>query len=161
MGIIMAPIPWPEKHIRTAHAAPGRRKPILVRKEVLLFLGAFFAVQMMAATSPAEETDPGRLSEKLSLELCASAAYLSGNDADEYPEVDGSGLETGREYENFHDGTVTADLPYTAADRITITPTLSYTFPLCRDARHEMKYFSMTGKDDTFVHGGVVFARRF
>jgi len=60
MGIIMAPIPWPEKHIQTAHAAPGRRKPILIRKEVLLFLGAFFAVQMK-----------------------------------EYPEVNGSGNETG------------------------------------------------------------------
>jgi len=101
------------------------------------------------------------LSEKLSLELCASAAYLSSDDAEEYPEVDGSGSETGREYENFHDGTVTVGLPYTAADNITITPTLSYTFPLCRDARHEMKYFSMTGKDDTFVYGGVVFAYRF
>ena len=101
------------------------------------------------------------LSERLSLELCASAAYLSSNDAEEYPEVDGSGNETGREYENFHDGTVTVSLPYTAADNITITPTLSYTFPLCRDARHEMKYFSMTGKDDTFVYGGVVFAYCF
>jgi len=95
VGIIMASIPGPEKHIRTAYAAPGRRKPILIRKEVLLFLGAFFPVQMMAATSPAEESDPGRLSGELSLELCASAAYLSGDDAKEYPEVNGSGNETG------------------------------------------------------------------
>jgi hypothetical protein len=101
------------------------------------------------------------LSDKLSLELCASAAYLASNDAEEYPEVDGDGGETGDKYNNFHDGTLTVSLPYAVSDKITVTPTLSYTFPLCDDARREMDYFSMTGKDHNFVYGGVNFAYSF
>ena len=101
------------------------------------------------------------LTEKLSLELCASAAYLAGNDKDEYPEVDGEGNETGHEFDNFHDGTLTVNLPYTVSESFTITPTLSYTVPLCDEARREMDYFSMTGKDHNFVYGGVNFAYSF
>ena len=102
-----------------------------------------------------------QLSDKLSLELCASAAYLSGNNAKEYPEVNGEGNETGHEFDNFHDGTLTVSLPYTASESITIMPTLSYTFPLCTEAKREMDYFSMTGEDHDFLYGGVSFAYSF
>ena len=83
------------------------------------------------------------------------------NDAVEYPEVDSDGVETGDKYDNFHDGTLTVSLPVSVSASVTITPTLSYTFPLCGDARREMKYFSMTGKDNTFLYGGVIFAYSF
>lgn len=101
------------------------------------------------------------LSDKLSLDLSASASYLVSNDAVEYPEVDSDGVETGDKYDNFHDGTLTVSLPVSVSASVTITPTLSYTFPLCGDARREMKYFSMTGKDNTFLYGGVIFAYSF
>jgi len=101
------------------------------------------------------------LSERLSLDLSASAGYLVSTDAEEYPEVDGDGNATGGKFSNFHDGTLTAGLPYKVSDNVTITPTLSYTFPLCSDARREMKYFSMTGEDSTFLYGGVIFAYSF
>lgn len=100
-------------------------------------------------------------SEKLSLDLSASASYLVSNDAVEYPEVDGDGGETGDKYDNFHDGTLTVSLPVSVSASVTITPTLSYTFPLCGDAHREMKYFSMTGKDHTFLYGGVTVAYSF
>ena len=101
------------------------------------------------------------LSGKLSLELCASAAYLASNDAEEYPEVDGEGTETGHKFDNFHDGTLTVSLPYAVSDQITVSPTLSYTFPLCSEARREIDYFSMTGEDHNFLYGGVNFAYSF
>ncbi|MBN1548549.1 MAG: hypothetical protein JW902_18015 [Syntrophaceae bacterium] len=101
------------------------------------------------------------LTEKLSLELCASAAYLASNDKEEYPEVDGDGNETGHEFDNFHDGTLTVNLPYSVSDSFTITPTLSYTFPLCSEARREMDYFSMNGKDHNFIYGGANFTYSF
>lgn len=101
------------------------------------------------------------LSDKLSLDLSAGASYLVSNDAVEYPEVDGDGVETGDKYNNFHDGTLTVSLPVSISEAVTITPTLAYTFPLCNDARREMKYFSMTGEDNTFVYGGVIFAYSF
>ncbi|NTW07123.1 MAG: hypothetical protein HGA29_04690 [Syntrophaceae bacterium] len=101
------------------------------------------------------------LAKRLALDLSASAAYLVSTDKTAYPKVDGEGSETGSKYNNFHDGTLTIGLPYKISDNITITPTLSYTFPLCRDARREMKYFSMTGQDANFLYGGVIFAYSF
>lgn len=101
------------------------------------------------------------LSDKFSLNLSASASYLVSEDAKEYPEVDSQGNETGDKYNNFHDGTLTVSLPVSVSASVTITPTLSYTFPLCGDARREMKYFSMTGEDNTFLYGGVIFAYSF
>lgn len=101
------------------------------------------------------------LTEKLSLDLSASASYLSSNNTKQYPEVDGDGNETGDEFDNFHDGTLTVSLPYSATDSITVTPTLSYTFPLCNEARREMDYFSMTGKDHQFLYGGLTVAYSF
>lgn len=101
------------------------------------------------------------LSERLALALSASAGYLVSTNTEAYPEVDGEGNETGSKYSNFHDGTLTMGLPYKVSDNITITPTLSYTFPLCGDARREMKYFSMTGEDANFLYGGVIFAYSF
>jgi len=102
-----------------------------------------------------------QLSDKLSLELCVSAAYLSSNNAKEYPKVDGNGNETGHEFDNFHDGTLTLSLPYAVSDSITITPILSYSFPLSSEAKREMDYFSMTGEDHDFLYGGVSFAYSF
>jgi len=101
------------------------------------------------------------LLERLSLDLSASAGYLVGNDAEEYPEVDGDGNKTGGKFNNFHDGTLMVGLPYTVSQNVTLTPNLSYTFPLCDEARWEMKYFSMSGKDSAYLYGGVIFSYRF
>jgi hypothetical protein len=96
------------------------------------------------------------LSDRLALDLSASAGYLISTDADKYPEIDGSGNETGQKYNNLLDGTLTASLPYKVMDNITVTPTLSYTFPLGDAARREMKFFSLTGNDSSFLYGGVI-----
>lgn len=101
------------------------------------------------------------LSKRLALDLSATVSYLASTDKTEYPEVDGDGFETGDKYNNFHDGTLTVALPVKVSENFTITPTVSYTFPLCSDARREMKYKSMTGEDANFVYGGVIFAYSF
>jgi len=51
---------------------------------------------------------------------------------------------------------VSASLPIKATDRITITPTLSYIFPLTGDAKDEMKARSLQGKDRSFFVGGIL-----
>jgi hypothetical protein len=101
------------------------------------------------------------LSKRLELSLSASAGYLVSDDAVEYPEIDKHGQETGRKFKNIHDGTLTVSLPYVVFENFTITPTLSYTFPLCSEARREMKYFSMTGHDSDFLYGGLIFTYSF
>lgn len=101
------------------------------------------------------------LNKMLSLKLAASAGYLLSTDADTYPKFDSSAAATSDKFNNFHEGTLSASLPIKVSDRITITPTLSYVFPLANDARDEMKGLGLKGttvpseRDSSFVVGGI------
>ncbi|MHB8908389.1 MAG: hypothetical protein ACYDAA_05870 [Syntrophales bacterium] len=101
------------------------------------------------------------LNKMTSLKLGATASYLLSTDADTYPKFDGSALPTSEKFSNFHDGTLSASLPIKATDRITVTPTFSYIFPLTGDAKDEMKGFGLKGsampaeRDSSFVVGGL------
>jgi len=100
------------------------------------------------------------ITEKVSLELSGSISYLLSEDEDDYPEID-NGVPTGDEFENFHDGVISASLPIAVIKYITITPSLSYTFPLSSDASDEMEWRSKKGDDDNFVYGGVTVSMAF
>lgn len=102
-----------------------------------------------------------KITEAVSLDLSASASYLKSEDADDYPEINDQGVATGAKFNNFHDGVISASLPISVAKYVTITPSLSYTFPLSSDASDEMKYRSKTGKDDNFVYGGATLSLAF
>ncbi len=101
------------------------------------------------------------ITEAVSLELSASASYLKSEDADDYPEINDSGATTGDKFNGFHDGIISASLPIPVAKYITVTPSLSYTFPLSSDASDEMKWRSKEGDDDNFVYGGVTLSMAF
>jgi hypothetical protein len=109
----------------------------------------------------------------VSLKLAASASYLLGTYADAtlfnagagyggYPKFDGNCLATNDKFSNFHDGSVTVSLPIKATGYITITPTISYVFPLSDDARNEMKGQGLKGaaspanRDSSFIVGGLM-----
>lgn len=102
-----------------------------------------------------------KITEAVSLDLAASASYLKSEDVDDYPEINDQGTATGDKFNNFHDGLISARLPISVANHVTITPSLSYTFPLSSDASDEMKYRSKTGGDDNFVYGGVTLSLAF
>ncbi|RZB36668.1 MAG: hypothetical protein SRB2_01970 [Desulfobacteraceae bacterium Eth-SRB2] len=101
------------------------------------------------------------ITEKVSLELSGSISYLLSEDEDDYPEIDSDGVLTDDEFENFHDGVISASLPITVTKYVTITPSLSYIFPLSSDASDEMEYRSFKGDDDNFVYGGVTLSMAF
>ncbi|RZB36649.1 MAG: hypothetical protein SRB2_01951 [Desulfobacteraceae bacterium Eth-SRB2] len=101
------------------------------------------------------------ITEKVSLELSGSISYLLSEDEDDYPEIDSDGVPTDDEFENFHDGVISASLPVAVTKYITITPSLSYTFPLSSDASDEMEYRSFKGDDDNFIYGGVTLSMAF
>jgi hypothetical protein len=107
------------------------------------------------------------LNKMLSLKLAASAGYLLSTDADTYPKFDSSAMATRDKFNNFHEGTVSASLPIKVTDRITITPTLSYIFPLTSDAKDEMKGLGLKGaalpseRDSSFVVGGIMASLSF
>ncbi len=102
------------------------------------------------------------LSKMMSLKLAASAGYLLSTDEVTYPKFDSNGVATTDKFSNFHDGTLSVSLPIKATDRITITPTLSYIFPLTGDAKDEMKGLALKGtaspseRDSSFFVGGIL-----
>jgi len=105
------------------------------------------------------------ITEKVSLELSGSISYLLSDDKDAYPEIDNY-ASTGDEFKNFHDGVISASLPIAVTKYITITPSLSYTFPLSSDASDEMEWRSAgfrakTTGDDNFIYGGVTVSMAF
>ncbi len=107
------------------------------------------------------------LHEKVGLKLAASASYLLSTDAQTYPKFDSELTATDKKFNNFHDGVVSLSLPVSATKHLSITPTITYVFPLSNDARYEMKARSLKGtidaseKDSAFLYGGVVLSFAF
>jgi hypothetical protein len=103
----------------------------------------------------------------VSLKLAASASYLLSTDETTYPKFDSNALATTDKYNNFHDGTVSISLPLAVYKTLTITPTVSYAFPLCNDARYEMKGRGLQGtanpsdRDSAFLYGGITISFTF
>jgi hypothetical protein len=98
------------------------------------------------------------ITEAISLELTGSISYLSSDDVGEYPETRETNgvLEASptEKFNNFHDGVLSVSLPIPVAKYITISPSLSYVFPLSSDAEDDMKRRSWSS-DDNFFYGGV------
>jgi hypothetical protein len=101
------------------------------------------------------------LGKAVSLKLAATASYLLSTDEVTYPKFDENAVATTEKFSNFHDGTVSASLPIKVTDHITLTPTLSYIFPLTGAAKDEMKGFGLKGstlpseRDSSFAVGGI------
>lgn len=106
------------------------------------------------------------LSEKVVLKLSASASYLKSEDADTYPKFQSDAATPDGKYDNFHDGMLTVSLPVTPVNYLTVTPSLSYVFPLCDDAKDEMKARGLQGVDpsdrnSSHVYGGLTVSFSF
>jgi hypothetical protein len=89
------------------------------------------------------------------LKLAASGSYLLSDDASTYPKYNGNAQPTTEKYSNFHDGVLSATLPIAPMKYLTIAPTVSWVFPLCDDAKNEMKGRSKDGQQDNFLYGGI------
>lgn len=102
----------------------------------------------------------------VSLKLAATASYLLSTDETTYPKFDENALATSEKFSNFHDGNLTVSLPIKATSYITLTPTISYVFPLSDDAKNEMKGFGLSGKtpadrDSSYIYGGLIMTLSF
>ncbi len=108
------------------------------------------------------------LHERIGLKLAGSVSYLKSEDATDYPEFDGNAMAIpGKKFNNFHDGIVSVSLPVNVIKTLTVSPTLSYVYPLSRDARNEMRGRSLKGallpsdKDSSFLYGGIAMSFTF
>ena len=96
-----------------------------------------------------------KISDAVGLKLSASASYLKSEDDTTYPEINDRGVPTDDKFNNFHDGVLSVSLPITPVRYVTITPAVSWIFPLCDDAKNEMKFRSKDGDSDNFVVWGL------
>ncbi|PKN52037.1 MAG: hypothetical protein CVU55_08245 [Deltaproteobacteria bacterium HGW-Deltaproteobacteria-13] len=107
------------------------------------------------------------LHEKAGLKLAATASYLLSTDETTYAKYDSDSLATADKFNNFHDGTATISLPLTVYKSLTVTPAVSYVFPLSDDARYEMKARGLQGtanpsdRDSAYLYGGVTLSFTF
>ena len=107
------------------------------------------------------------LHENIGLKLAASASYLLSTDETTYAKYDSDSLPTTAKYNNFHDGTVSVSLPIAVYKTLSVTPTISYVFPLCNDAKYEMKARGLqvltnpSAKDSAYLYGGVTLSYAF
>jgi hypothetical protein len=106
--------------------------------------------------------------EKIGLKLAATASYLLSTDETIYAKYDSNSLPTTDKYNNFHDGMVTVSLPIAVYKALSVTPTINYAFPLCDDARYEMRAYSKEGaanpsdkESSAFLYGGVMLSYTF
>ena len=102
----------------------------------------------------------------ISLKLAATASYLLSTDETTYPKFDENAPATSEKFSNFHDGNLTVSLPIKATSYITLTPTISYVFPLTDDTKNEMKGFALSGKtpadrDSSYIYGGLTMSLSF
>jgi len=101
------------------------------------------------------------LNKMISLKLAATASYLLSTDETTYPKFDDNASATSDKFSNLHDGTLSVSLPIKAMPYITLTPAVSYVFPLSDDAKNEMKGFGLSGnpatdRDSSFIYGGLM-----
>jgi len=103
----------------------------------------------------------------ISLKLAASASYLLSTDETTYAKYDSNSLPTTDKYDNFHDGTISVSLPIAVYKTLSVTPIVSYVFPLCDDARYEMRAHGLQGvtnpsdRNSTYLYGGVTLSYTF
>jgi hypothetical protein len=106
----------------------------------------------------------------VSLKLAASASYLKSDYADAalynagggyggYPKFNDQYQATNDKFDNFHDGLISVSLPIAVAKNITVTPIISYSFPLSADAKNEIKargrQANPTDNDSSNLYGGL------
>lgn len=93
----------------------------------------------------------------ITLDLGAQASYLVADEAATYADPDNANDA----YSDFHDGVLSVGFTVPVNKSITVTPKLSYTFPLSNDAKDLMKASSKDGNDDDFIYGGVAVSMTF
>jgi hypothetical protein len=107
------------------------------------------------------------LSEMIALNLAATVSYLLSTDPATYPKFDGNALPTADKFSNFHDGSLSVSLPVKATPYVTVTPAITYVFPLSDDAKQEMKGLGLqgaaapAGRDSSFAVGSLTVSVAF
>ena len=99
------------------------------------------------------------LPRNMSLDLSGSVGYYYSDD-DAFVEVDGNLNPTTKKYRNFHDGLISAGLSIPMGKYMTLTPSISYSFPLSNKADDLITSTSFSNDSD-FIYGGLTLSIAF
>ena len=108
-----------------------------------------------------------QLHEKIGLKLAGQVSYLKSEDETTYAKYDSNSVATGDKFSNFHDATLSVSLPVSVTKHLTVTPLLTYVFPLSEDARYEMRGRGLKGtsdpsdRDSSYLYGGITLSFAF
>jgi len=99
------------------------------------------------------------LPKGVTLDLAGSVGYYHSTDKD-FVEVDKNLAEKGDKYRALHDGLLSAALTIPFGKYLTVSPTISYSFPLTEEAEYKIKSGSKEDDSD-FLYGGLVLSIAF
>ena len=106
------------------------------------------------------------INEYLGLTLAATGSYLISQDENRL-KINGNGTDRKPDgslndrYNNFHDAVISLSLPVKPTEYLTITPQLSYIFPMVDDAKYDMMFRSMqcdtvfADRQNSYLVGGM------
>jgi uncharacterized protein (TIGR02001 family) len=99
------------------------------------------------------------LPKDISLDLSGGIGYYYSTD-DEFVEFNDQLVVTTNRYKALHDGVLSAGLAIPLNKHLTLTPSLTYSFPLSGDADNLLTATSFSGRSD-FLYGGITLTLAF
>jgi len=106
------------------------------------------------------------INEYLGLTLAATGSYLVSQDENRL-KINGNGTDRKPDgslndrYNNFHDAVISLSLPVKPTAYLTVTPQISYIFPMVDDAKYDMMFRSMqcdttfADRQNSYLVGGM------
>jgi len=101
------------------------------------------------------------LPKDITLDLAGSVGYSYSDDADDLAEYNSQLVATNDPYRSFHDGLVSIGLTIPVTEYITISPGVSYSFPLTDDADNHISATNAYSNDSDYVYGGATVSIAF
>jgi hypothetical protein len=101
------------------------------------------------------------LPKDITLDLAGSVSYYYADNADDFPEYNSQLVASNDPYRSFHAGLISIGLTIPLTDYITISPVVSYSFPLTGDADNHIAAMNAYSDDSDYVYGGATLSISF
>jgi len=101
------------------------------------------------------------LPKDITLDLAGSVGYYYADNADDFAEYNSQLEDSNDPYRSFHDGLVSIGLTIPLTEYMTLSPVVSYSFPLTGDADNHIAAVNPYSDDSDYVYGGATVSIAF
>lgn len=101
------------------------------------------------------------LPKDITLDLAGSVGYYYADNADDFAEYNSQLAASNDPYRSFHDGLVSIGLTIPVTEYMTLSPVVSYSFPLTGDADNHIAAVNPYSDDSDYVYGGATVSIAF